>query len=268
MPKTFSDRHGFRAPDAEITIRQKAPPKLRQAIPRIAKKVGMKLTDVRDIVCDVLLIKPNHDNWSDPRVWGEVDYRIGSCHWSKVYDIAEELYEGFFNPVYEGAVMEPEEFADRLNQYFREEGIGWEMRDGQIVYRGSEVFAETTREAESLLEESGLPDAADEMREAIRDISRRPESDPTGAVQHAMAALEATARDVTGKPNPTLGQLIGELGLPRPLDDAVDKLWGYACEHARHGKEGRTVDTVEAELLVTVACAVCTFLTKRDRHPS
>ena len=103
------------------------------------------------------------------------------------------------------------------------------------------------------------------MREALKDISRRPEPDLTGGIQHAMAALEATARKVTGKPKPTLGKLVRELDLLPPLDTAVEKLWGYAnAEHARHGKEGRTVGTDEAELLVSVACAVCTFLTKRD----
>ena len=177
----------------------------------------------------------------------------------------KRLYAGFFGAQYEDT--EPEKFADRLNQFFREKGIGWEMRDGQIVYRGSEVFAETTGEAVKVLKKSGLPNAANEMHEALQDISRRPKSDPTGAIQHAMAALEATAREVTGKPNRTLGQLVPELDLPKPLDTAVDKLWGYACEHARHGKEGKTVDTVEAELLVSVACAVCTFVTKRDLQP-
>ena len=267
MPKTFSDRHGFRADDIEITVREDAPRELREAIPLIAKKVGMRPTKMREIVCEVLLAKPDPGNWSEyPNVWDEVNYHIGKCSWFSVYDIAEELYAGFFGAQYEDT--EPEEFADRLNQFFREKGIGWEMRDGQIVYRGSEVFAETTGEAVKVLKKSGLPNAANEMHEALQDISRRPKSDPTGAIQHAMAALEATAREVTGKPNRTLGQLVPELDLPKPLDTAVDKLWGYACEHARHGKEGKTVDTVEAELLVSVACAVCTFVTKRDLHPS
>ena len=55
------------------------------------------------------------------------------------------------------------------------------------------------------LDETGLKRAANEMREALRDISRRPEPDITGAIQHAMAALEATAREATGQSNPTLG---------------------------------------------------------------
>ena len=34
--------------------------------------------------------------------------------------------------------------------------------------------------------------------EALRDISRRPEPDVTGSIQHVCAAMEATARDLAG----------------------------------------------------------------------
>ena len=259
MPQSFADRHGYRV-DAEITVRQSAPKELRRAIPVIAHNVGMGVDDIRRVMCKVLMVLRNPNNAFDFELWPEIEAHFGKCSWIKVYEIAEALYRDFTID------SEAKEFANYLNQHFRENGIGWEMRNGEIEYRGSEAFAESTREAVSVLEESGLPNAASEMREALKDISRRPEPDLTGAIQHAMAALEATGRVVTGKPNYTLGKLVPELDLPKPLDTAVDKLWGYASEHARHGKEGRTVSTGEAELLVSVACAVCTFLTKRDLH--
>ena len=81
-----------------------------------------------------------------------------------------------------------------------------------------------------------------------------------------MAGFESAARDVVGQSNRTLGQLVSELDLPRPLDTAVEKLWGYASDRARHIREGQTVDTAEAELVVSVACAVCTFLTRRSNR--
>ncbi len=121
----------------------------------------------------------------------------------------------------------------------------------------------STQNAPRVLEESRLAVAATEMREAFADISRRPEPDVTGAIQHAMTALEATARDVTGQPKPTLGKLVSRLSLPTPLDQGVQKLWGYASDNARHGREGRTVTAAEAELLVTVAGALCAFLVQR-----
>ena len=97
MPKTFSDRHGFRADDIEITVREDAPRELREAIPLIAKKVGMRPTKMREIVCEVLLAKPDPGNWSEyPDVWDEVNYHIGKCSWFSVYDIAEEAVCRFF----------------------------------------------------------------------------------------------------------------------------------------------------------------------------
>jgi hypothetical protein len=44
---------------------------------------------------------------------------------------------------------------------------------------------------------------------------------------------------------------------------AVEKLWGFASDRARHLREGKNVSGDEAELVVSVACAVCAFLGKR-----
>jgi hypothetical protein len=77
-----------------------------------------------------------------------------------------------------------------------------------------------------------------------------------------MAALECVARDVTGEPNATLGAIIKNHPrlLPKPLDQGVDKIWGYASDQARHVREGKTPDIREAELVVGLAGSVATFL--------
>jgi hypothetical protein len=132
-----------------------------------------------------------------------------------------------------------------------------------IVFRGGEAFAATTSLAAKVLHSSGRKVAASEIHEALKDISRRPAPDLTGAIQHSIAALECTARDVTGDPKATLGALLPTLDLPRPLDVAVQKLWGFASERARHLREGTVVDANQAELVVSVACAVSIFLVRR-----
>lgn len=223
----------------------------------------MQPTAMRRIVCQVLLVSPDSYNWSEyPNVWDEVNDHIVNCPWFKVYDIGEALHTALANVAPNRAC----EFEDRLNQFFRENGIGWEMQDGQIMFRGSEVFADVTTEAVTALRDTGRQRAANEIREALGDISRRPEPDVTGTIQHVIAALESTARDVVGQPNRTLGQLICHLDLPAPLDTAVEKLWGYASDRARHVREGQTIDIVEAQLLVSVACAVSTFLCQRKQE--
>jgi AbiJ N-terminal domain 4 len=259
MPERFSDRHGYRSGERDITVREGAPEDLRFAIPLIAQDVGMSPSAMRRIICQVLLVRPDPSNWSEyPNIWSEVEGLMAGCQWFKVYDIAEALYAAF------AARREGSQgFQDKLNQFFLEHGVGWQMIDGRIIYRGSETFADTTSEAAALLVSTGRGTAANEIHEALRDISRRPTADITGAIQHAIAALECTARDVTGQPNLTLGRLVSKLGLPPPLDTAVEKLWGYASDRARHVREGQAVATAEAELVVSVACAVCTFLLRQ-----
>lgn len=260
MTERFSDRNDYRPSPSKITVREDAPPALRGAIPMIAEGAGMGPSTIRDMLCRVLLVQPDRDNWSDPNVRNEVAWLIENAHWFKVYDIAEGLYAELAR-AWDHAPAE--EFERRLNDFLVEHGIGWELRDGAITHRGSEAFAKSTHEATELLDGSGFRRAANEMREALRDISRRPDADITGAIQHAMAALEATAREVTDMPNATLGQLVPRLGLPAPLDGALHKLWGYASDRARHIREHQNVDHAEAELLVTIAGSLCTFLAQR-----
>ncbi len=51
--------------------------------------------------------------------------------------------------------------------------------------------------------------------------------------------------------------------IPRPLDEAVSKAWGFASEHARHIREGREPTFEEAELVVGVAAAITTYLVRK-----
>ena len=260
---SFSDRHGYRPTTTQITIREDAPSNLRDALPLIAKNAGMVPSAMRNAICEILLVMPNLSNWADyPNVWDEVNSLIKDAPWYRVYDIAEAFYAELAEQ-WRWSYKPADKFEQRLNEFFIENGIGWELRNGEIVHRGSETFAKSAHETPSRLEEGGFQRAANELREALADISRRPEPDITGAMQHAMAALETTAREVASQPNLTLGQLVLRLDLPQPLDQAVKKLWGYASERGRHIREGESVDRSEAELVVSIAGSLCDFLAQR-----
>ena len=206
MAESFSDRYSFRPDDVKITLREDAPLPLREAIVMLAEQKEMSPGEIRSVVCQVLLVTPDPGNWSQrPNIANEVYDLVSSCRWYKVYDIAEALYRRFEDE-YVGEVAE--NYQDRLNLVFVENGIGWEMQDGRVLFRGSGTFTPTTKSAVDSLQSTGRDRAAQEMREAIRDISRRPDPDVTGAIQHAMAALESAARDVTGDSRATLGQLV------------------------------------------------------------
>jgi hypothetical protein len=264
---SFSERFGYRAPDAEITICEDAPEEVRAGVIMLGYATGMGPGSIRDAVCEVLLKRPDPNNWSPGNIENEVHQLIDGAPWWKIYDIAGRLYVEVGKGDFTGT--QQNDYERRLNQLFREQGVGWQMENGGIVVRGSEAFALATRDAVDTMRDAGTPTAANEIHEALTDISRRPTADVTGAIQHAMAALECVAREIDGSSD-TLGRIIGRLTLPPPLDGALHKLWGFASEQGRHIQEGREPRFEEAEFVVTVASAVSVYLLRHHarRQPS
>ena len=261
MDVPFSRRHGHRPAAQEITIRNDAPDDLRVALLHIATEVGMQPKDLREVVCRVLRKMPDPNNWSDyPNVWDEVQGLMLECEWLKVYDVAEAINDQISLRL--GGLHE--EFTSRLNDYFLETGIGWQMVEGRIQTRGPESFEVVVDQAKENLEATSRPTAKSELHEALQDLSRRPDPDLTGAVQHAMAALECVARDVSGDQRATLGDLMKrqreKLDIPKPLDEVISKAYGYASERGRHIREGRTPSRRDAELIVGIASTIITYL--------
>ena len=265
----FSRRHGFEPQDREIRIRNEAPHDLRQAIVQIAYEAGAEPADLRVVICRVLRKLPEPNNWSPGNVAEEVAGLIARCEWFEVYDIAEAIAQDLrrIDERRGDRDKEPaaEHFGRELNRYFRKEGIGWQLVDGEIRVRGPEAFEEAVNKASQTLAATGRPTAAQEIHQALQDLSRRPEPDLTGAVQHGMAALECVAREATGDAKATLGEILKRNPdlLPKPLDQSVEKAWGYASEMGRHVREGRTPGVEEAELIVRTCASVSDCLVKK-----
>ena len=265
--KRFSERHGFGSDEPEITIRFDAPEELRGVIVEIAYELELRPSELRTIICRVLRKRPDASSWSDwPNIDNEVHEKIDSAEWYKVYDIVEEIYSYLDKRASaeysEHSPDEPRQFSDELNKYFRDNGIGWQLTRGELQFRGDDSFEHTVRGADSALRRAKRQTSAEELQHARNDLSRRPKPDITGAVQHALAALECLARDITGDSQATLGKIIKRHRhiLPPPLDEAVDKLWGFASERGRHLREGRKPTMHEAQLTVGVVAALCTYL--------
>jgi hypothetical protein len=263
----FSRRFGHRPEESEITIREDAPEEVRAAILTIAEAdLDLSPSYLREVLCAVLRRLPDRSNWSDyPNVWEECQSLIEDCPWYKVYDFVEALYRQLWNS--RGRDLATR-WQDLINDYFLEAGVGWRMVDGLLESRGPEAFVAVVDAGRNTLNEARLPTARQEIHEALRDLSRRPEPDLTGAIQHAMAALECTAREAAGDPRATLGEVLKRYPdlLPKPIDEAVSKLWGYASEMARHLREGRAPARPEAELLTGTAASLCTYLAEKIRN--
>lgn len=275
-PPSFSERHGLVPPDPEISIREEAPVELRGVLLRLAYDAGLSPDDLRSLITRFLWTVPDGNNWSDGNVAWEVQALIYNCAWNEVYDIAEKIYRALGKKAGKGLLPEQktvraaqEAFSNPLNLYFRKRGIGWQLVNGQIQARGGEAFEAIVLNAHAGAVASGLPTVSEEIHEALRDLSRRPTPDRTGAARHAMAAIEATARHVTGEKRKTLGEVLKARPdlFPPPLGLAVEKLWGFASDKLRHVNEGVIVEAPEVELVVSVACAAATYLMKRTGKP-
>ena len=258
---SFSRRNQYAGAAKEISIREDAPEGLRVTVLEAARSLGWGPSQLRRIVCATLRVRPDPGNWSDyPNVWEEVQALMYGCEWFKVYDIIEAIRACLAE---NGNATD---FADEINAYFVEEGIGWQLVDGQIVTRGTEAFEFIVPTAVAALNDAGRPTAAGHLHEALQHLSRRPTADLTGAIYHAMGALEAVARDLAGDPRAKLGEVVrrNQGLLPRPLDTALSQLWGYASNEARHVREGHEPNREEAELIVGLAAAMAPYLTRKQ----
>lgn len=256
----FSERHGFyEQVESEITIRNEAPPELRGIIVQLAEKYGMSVTALRKLICDLLMKRIDENNWSDVNIRNEIIYLIDNAQWYKVYDIIEII----------NIKLNNDYFIQQINKYFIKNGIGWQLVDNKIETRNPEASEQIIRQSLRLLDTNdNYQTTHKELHHAISDLSIRPESDNTGAVQHSMAALECFMRDVCDSKD-TLGRILQKNKgiIPNPLPDAIEKLWGYASENGRHLKEGQIPTYADAQLIVGICATIITYLLTKNIKP-
>lgn len=257
--ESFSKRFGhFKIKENEIVVREDAPQELRDYIRTAFYDLKKMPSELLPIVCKVLKVAPE-GNWTEyPNIDYEIKSNLDNCEWFLIYDIIEGIIKN----------LKPDEckmFTDDLNDYFKVNGIGWKIENKQIETRGDEVFESAVKTVESVLESAKLRKAKTEIREALKDLSRRPQPDVTGAIQHSLACLECVTREVAGDRKSTLGELMKKFPgvIPTPLDQAVTKIWGFTSEQGRHLREGQTPGYIEAELIVEVSAAISTYLGKK-----
>ena len=140
--KSFSRRHGFPSEESEISVRNDAPVAVRHAILKIAEgEMEVSPGVLRDVLCTILRKMPDPGNWSQyPNIWGECQELIGEAAWYRVYDFVEALYQEL-EVLQE--LEDAEEWAERINEYFLEAGVGWRIVTGTLESRGAEGFEES-----------------------------------------------------------------------------------------------------------------------------
>ncbi|MBV6852672.1 hypothetical protein KWH45_04320 [Xanthomonas campestris pv. mirabilis] len=263
--RPFSERFGYTAPAPDITVREDAPDVRRGSVSVAAGKAGLPPKEMRKIVCESLSEPTDSNNWSDSNVIEETNRLLENCHWFEVYEVIEHLAEALRRrPGRLGDQSPLEVFAASINKIFRRAGISLQLIGIEIQMRGSEVFEQAVREGRDKLWSAGKQTTARQLHEALQDLSRRPNPDITGAIQHALAALECISRDCAVTEN-TLGDVVKRNRdlFPSPLGDVVAKMWGYSSNTGRHLLEGKEPTFEEAELMVGLSGVLCRYLARK-----
>lgn len=252
----FTDRMGLEIPQPPITIRNNAPIALRLYLLQLMLCYESKLKKIRSYVCFISKEAEDPNNWGENEFMkSEIQSVLENCAWNRIYDLIEYFYEKLqINKV---------GFEKDVNEYFIEKGIGWKLVNGIIEARGEEAFEQEISESINILGDAKLTTSKNEIHEALKDMSKRPNPDITGSVQHSVAALECLCREISGDKKSTLGALISKNPdiLPKPLDKVVQEVFGFASEQGRHLREGGAPDFNEAEFVVHLSASLCVYLT-------
>jgi len=260
----FSARNGYGEDFAEVTIREDAPQELRHFVIRFAEDSGLLISGILEVVCNTLMKVPE-GNWGEEYIRKEVQELLLACPWYKVYDVAESLHEHMKQRNLAASNVggcANEAYAQKFNQFCLEKGIGWQFQNGKVIARGTGISEAIVQRAKADLLQSGHQTAHNELYQAYIDISKRPVPDLTGAVQHSLAALECTAKEISGLQNATLGDIVKKSPqlFPPPLNEITVKIWGFASQKGRHLREGQTPSFAEAMLMIGLSAAIASFL--------
>jgi hypothetical protein len=262
----FSKRGGYHVQINPIKFRYEAPVDLRNGILQIALNAS-RLRETR-LVSIIWKIIRKHQNiptrFGPPPLYNVVLESYLHCEWFLIYDVVEAIYSDLLEDLSFGETK-ASIFSDEINDLFIEVGAGWQLIQGKIETRGDKAFEDRLVNAKALLSNAEMPRAENELQEAIMDLSRRPKPDLSGAVTHAMGALECVARTVANDDKRTLGEIIKKYPelFPKPLDVSLEKAWGYSSDVARHVKEGRNVSYEESQLIVGLSAVVSQYLIQK-----
>jgi hypothetical protein len=256
----FMKRHGISLPETPIRIRNVATEELRSVVWSYAMQSGMTRINIAG---NLRSIVPCDDY--------EAEYPVRSmelawerCEWPYVFRGIEHIAAILSHDSH----LRLATFEHHLNDFFRRKGYAWKLVGGLVEVRGPEAVEAAISKARETLAANGLRMAESELHEALKDLSRRPEPDVTGAIQHAGAALECVAKEVSGKRKKNFGQIISDNPnlFPQPLNTAAEKIWGFVSNNGRHVNEG-TIPRHDIAYLVTGFAAALSAYLADKREP-
>ena len=267
----FSKRHRLR-PTPEGLMDEDIPERARIGLYHIVEEYfgGEHQKDYYDIykeICKALRILGNR-NVNIYTASSAIEETIMTCNWWQYYDICEVLWA---NPYSEYSQQKHEvDIAEKINSLFRDEQIGFELREGGIEKVGSGFIDSQIKETRYLLKEPEFKGADQHFEKAIKALNIRPKPDVENCIKDAVSAIESVGRIITNDENALLSDIIKSAvkkgAIPQPLDQTFQKLYAYRGNEpgVAHGATDISKVTAdEAELILTMSAAMIIYLVKK-----
>ena len=149
-----------------------------------------------------------------------------------------------------------------INEARRANSLGWKMEADIFTVVASTAQHDNAARIIDGLEAAQLRTSARELREAHSDLSRRPLPDISGGIQHAGAAIECLAREISGDTKLSLGDIIKKREdlFPGAYRKMADAMWGIVSNQGRHMKEEGEASLKDALFVVGSITNLAAFL--------
>jgi hypothetical protein len=196
-----------------------------------------------------------------------IEKLIMNCQWWQFYDICEVLWQGLKHK------GEKDSLSDEINNLFREEQLGFELRDGKVEKIGSGFIDAQIKEARYLLKEPEFKGADEHFEKALKTLNTRPKPDVENCVKDAVSAIESVGRIIVNDEKALLGDIIKDMAknktIPKPLDEVIQKIYAYRGDQpgVAHGLVGTSKVTIdEAEFVLAMSAAIIIYLVKKRQN--
>jgi len=265
----FSKRYGLR-PTTEGLMYEDVPERARIGLYHIVEQFfggehKKRYLDIYQEICMALRI-PRGRGLSDYGASIVIEKLIKDCEWHQFYDICEVMWA---NP-YSKYSRHQEEFTEQVNTLFREEQLGFEIREGKVEKVGSGFIDAKVKEVRYLLKEPEFKSADELFEKAIKALNERPNPDVENCVKDAVAAVESVGKIIRNDKNARIDNIINDAiqngVIPRLLGDPIIKLYAYRGNEpaiAHGGIEPSKVTEDEAEFVLAITAAIIIYLVKK-----
>ena len=214
---------------------------------------GVGKRQIYEWVCEIRGITP--ETHGDERYENKAANLLAKGEWHCVYALIERCWSLL-------GILHRDHFARRVNDYLREAQIGWVVNDGEWERVGDEIGAGTIESAASACAAASVEDARCDLDNAWRLCNSAKGGYEKDAVSAATRALEGMVQQRSGQPGVSLNRIKGLNTVVQhdKLRGAIQALYSYSSDQARHAKKGSAITRKDAYLTVLVAAALISYL--------